>query len=362
MRILHVETGKHLYGGALQTAYLIRGLQAQGIDNLLVADMRSPLVEQVQETGALVSAGCWSGEVDARMFFRLGKLIRHWQPDLLHVHSRRGADLWGPLAARATGVPHIITRRVDNPEPAWLVALRYSSAAAVVGISERITEVLREEGVSTAKLHTIRSGVDVAQYQPDRERARQRLQELYPLRLDGLYVGMIAQFIRRKGHHRLLAVAPTLVEAFPQVRFVLFGQGPEVENVKAEIMRLGLTEYFVLTGFRDDLPQLVPGLDVLAHPADLEGLGVSLLQASACGVPVVAGKAGGIPEIIRDGENGYLLEPDDLDGWQARLNLLLAEADLRERLGRQARKLAVTEFSAETMVERNLALYRQTLG
>ncbi|MDP0501988.1 MAG: glycosyltransferase [Verrucomicrobiota bacterium JB022] len=362
MRILHVETGKHLYGGALQVAYLIRGLQRLGVENMLLSDARSPLSAEVVVAGARVDGAAWSGEVDARMYGRLRQVIRDWQPDLVHVHSRRGADLWGPLAARSAGVPHIITRRVDNPEPRWLVKLRYGKAAAVVGISERITQVLREEGVPPPKLRTIRSGVDVYQYRPQREPARECLQRLFRLPADGLYVGMIAQFIRRKGHHRLLAIARDLIREFPNVYFILFGQGPEFETVQSEIERLELQRHIILPGFRGDLPALVPGLDLVVHPADLEGLGVSLLQASACAVPVVAGKAGGIPEIIHDDVNGYLLDPDDLPIWHRTLQRLLADAELRQRLGQQGRDLAVSEFSIETTVERNHALYREVLG
>jgi glycosyltransferase involved in cell wall biosynthesis len=128
------------------------------------------------------------------------------------------------------------------------------------------------------------------------------------------------------------------------------------------ISQRGLADIISFTGFRNDLPQWMGGLDILAHPADKEGLGVSLLQASAAAVPIVASRAGGLPEAVADGVSGLLTPPGDPAALADALHRLLADADLRHRLGAAGRARILAEFSVDAMVEGNLAVYRQILS
>jgi glycosyltransferase involved in cell wall biosynthesis len=117
-----------------------------------------------------------------------------------------------------------------------------------------------------------------------------------------------------------------------------------------------------LGGFRSDLAALLPCLDLVVHPALLEGLGVSLLQASAAGVPVVASAVGGIPEAVRDGVNGRLVSAGDPQALGAAVDALLRDAPLRRRLGDGGRALVRREFSVSAMTRGNVAVYRELLA
>jgi len=156
----------------------------------------------------------------------------------------------------------------------------------------------------------------------------------------------------------LLEILPSIFAQFPTARVVCFGQGPEWEAVHTTVKRNGWETRVQLPGFRDDLAELLPGLDVLVHPADQEGLGVALLQAGACGVPVVAGAAGGIPEVIVEGETGFLHPPEDLPLFETRLAQLLGDADLRAQLGQAARQRIEAQFSVSGMARKYAQLYR----
>jgi glycosyltransferase involved in cell wall biosynthesis len=129
-----------------------------------------------------------------------------------------------------------------------------------------------------------------------------------------------------------------------------------------QIAALGLAGRVHLAGFRDDLDNLLGCLDLLVHPATMEGLGVSLLKASSAGVPILASSAGGIPEAVRDGVNGILVPPGDAAALATALGQLLADPALRRRLGEGGRELMRREFSTDAMVEGNLAVYRELLG
>jgi glycosyltransferase involved in cell wall biosynthesis len=175
-------------------------------------------------------------------------------------------------------------------------------------------------------------------------------------------MAVVAQLIPRKGHRYLLQVMPELLEAFPNLRLLLFGQGPEEARLRAQVEALALSDRVSFAGFRTDLPKILPCLDLLVHPALMEGLGISLLQAAGAGVPIVAVAAGGMPEIVRDGVNGLLVPPADSQVLAAAIKRLLAEPELRHRFGAAGRELVQQEFSVEHMVAGNLQVYRELLN
>jgi glycosyltransferase involved in cell wall biosynthesis len=354
-----VEGGRHLYGGAFQVLHLLRGLHARGHENLLACPAGCALGEAAAPV-ARVRGLAMHGDADLLLVPRLARLIRDERPDLVHLHSRIGADLMGGIAARLTGVPVVHTRRVDNPEARWLVALKYRLHDRVIAISEGIARVLRGEGLPPEKLRVVRSAVDWQRYAGPGDRAAAAARLGVPA--TGPWLAVVAQLIERKGHRFLLRALPPLVAAHPDLRVFFFGQGPQGPDLARQIQALGLGAHVTLAGFRDDLDELLPCLDLLVHPALMEGLGVSLLQAASAGVPIVASRAGGIPEAVRNGENGLLVPPGDVAALGAALAALLADPARRRALGTGGRALMAREFSIDAMVEGNLGVYRELLG
>ncbi len=154
---------------------------------------------------------------------------------------------------------------------------------------------------------------------------------------------------------------PPLIAEFPELQVLFFGKGAEEEDLTRRIADAGLEDRVRLAGFRDDLPDILPCLELLVHPALMEGLGVSLLQAASAGVPIVASDAGGIPEAVRDGLNGILVPPGNTAALETAIARLLRHPALAQRMGRAGRVLMRDEFSIDAMVEGNLAVYRELL-
>jgi glycosyltransferase involved in cell wall biosynthesis len=359
MRIAHVEAGRHLYGGAAQVRYLTEGLAGRGVENLLLCPPGSEL--GAAAPCARVVELPMGGEVDVASLPRLVRALKHWQPDLVHVHSRRGADLYGGLAAALAGVPAVLTRRVDAAEPALLGRLKYKPYRAVIALSRAIERQLRESGVAPDRLLLIPSAVDTQRYRPHAA-ARERLVAAFALAPDALAVGVVAQLIDRKRHSWLFARVPELVRQFPQLHVICFGRGPLEHRLRAELAELGLTARVTLAGFRGDLPELVPGLDLLVHPAEREGLGLALLEAASAGVAVVACDVGGVPDVVVDGETGLLVPREDAVALCNAIAGLLAAPDERRRLGAAARRHVERRFDLARLVAEHLALYTRVLG
>ncbi|MES9993404.1 MAG: glycosyltransferase [Candidatus Thiodiazotropha sp.] len=360
MRVLHVEAGKHLYGGAKQVVYLLSGLKQQGIESLLVCPTGSAVAGAAREVGVAVEELPMGGDLDLALIFRLRQSIKRYGPDIVHVHSRRGADLMGGVAARMCGIKSVLSRRVDNPQQRLVVALKYALYDRVVAISQGIADVLRKEGVAEQKLRCVRSAVDVGHYQQPCDKAWFR--EQFGLRDGALVMGVIAQLIPRKGHRYLLKAMPKLIRAFPQLQLMIFGKGALREELEQQIEALQLQPHVTQAGFRDDLPRILPCLDLLVHPALMEGLGVSLLQAASAGLPIVAVDAGGMPEAVEHGVNGLLVPGGSVEALAEALHQLLDDASLRQRMGEAGREKMRLEFSVEQMVSGNLTVYRDLLG
>ena len=359
MKILHVEAGKHLYGGARQVLYIVEGLAVRGVDNLLACPAGSEMARQ-QPAGTRVVAMKMGGDGDLGMVSRLASLIRAERPDLVHLHSRRGADTWGGLAAKLAGVPCVLSRRVDNPESRLAVAIKYRLYDHVITISEGIRQVLLSEGLAADRVSCVRSAVDATPYLAPVDRAAFCAE--FGLPADALVAGVVAQLIPRKGHRYLLAALPALLARHPALKVLIFGQGPLEAELRAEVEAAGLAGAVHFTGFRHDLPRWLGGLDLLVHPADMEGLGVSLLQASAAAVPIVTSRAGGLPEAVQDGVTGILCPPGDVAALGAAIDRLAGDPALRARYGAAGRARILAEFSIDAMVDGNLRIYRQVLG
>ena len=359
MRVLHVESGRFLYGGARQVQYIVAGLAARGVDNLLACPPGAAIAAAVRPHARVVEM-TMGGDADFGLVWRLARLIAEARPDLVHLHSRRGADLWGGLAARRAGVPCVLSRRVDNPEPRWLVARKYRLYEHVITISEGIRAVLLAEGLAPERVTCVRSAVDPAPYLIDYDSAgfRARL----GLAADVPLVGMVAQLIPRKGHRHLLAALPQVLARHPRLQVLVFGRGPLEAELRQAIDAAGLAGAVRLMGFVDDLPAVLGCLDLVVHPADMEGLGVALLQAAAARLPIIASRAGGMPEAVVHGESGLLIEPGDVPALAAALLRLLDDPKERARMGEAGRARVLADFSVDAMCAGNLAVYERVLG
>jgi glycosyltransferase involved in cell wall biosynthesis len=359
MKVLHVEGGRNLYGGAHQLLLLIEGLKGRAVENVLACRTGSELAEAARPF-AEVRAIKMKGDLDVGLIHRLSRIIHETRPDIVHLHSRIGADVMGGIAARLAGVPVVHSRRVDNPESRLAVALKYRLHDRVIAISAGIERVLLSEGLPADKLRCVRDAIEITPVVECPE--RDWFHREFGLQTGTLTLGVVAQLIQRKGHHVLLEALPEVLARFPQVKVLFFGKGPLETELRNIVERMRLSGQVHLAGFRDDLARVLPCLDILVHPALREGLGVSLLQASCARLPIVASRVGGIPEAVRDGETGLLVEPGNPVDLAQALTRLLGDDALRQRLGQAGRQWVEEAFSADLMVDGNLTVYRELVG
>ncbi len=358
MHIVHLETGRHIYGGARQVLMLLDGLAAEGLQTTLVCTEGSAIATSAAKDVRVIALPM-RGDGDVMFPPRFGAHLEKLRPDVVHVHSRRGADLWGGLAARRAGIPAVLTRRVDNPEPPMLRTLKYRNYERIVAISAAIAEQLQTDRVPREKIRVVHSAIDAKSCKPAWSKAQ--FQDAFGLQPHEKAVVCVAQLIPRKGHAVLLEAWQQVTAVHADARLLMFGQGREADALQQRIDATGLRSASLM-GFRDDVRQFLGCTDLLVHPANKEGLGVALLEAQAAGVPVVAARAGGIPEAVADGESGLLFEAGNAAALAAALIELLGSAEQRQTMAARGPEFVSKEFSTEAMVSGNLAVYKEVLA
>ena len=360
MKILHVETGRHFLGGPQQVIYLINALRERGHDNVLVCPPDSGIDTVARENGIWVQNLFCAGDLDLPFAYRLSQVLQDKKPDIVHCHSRRGADILGGLAAAVADIPAVVSRRVDNTEMRLVAALRYKPFRKVIAISEAIADVLRDRGVEEERLEIIRSAVDVDAFSTTPDCAAVR--SGFGLSTDDFVIAAAGQLIPRKGHPFLLQAIADLKDRYPQLRLVVFGEGYLNNQLRAQAASLGLGKVVQFAGFRADLDAFVGCFDLFAHPALAEGLGVAALKAAAAGIPVVGFAAGGMVEAVADNETGILVEPEDADALSNAIARCIDDPEIASQFGAAGRERMQMEFSIATMADKHVALYESILN
>lgn len=357
MKTVHVETGRHFYGGAQQVIWLLQGLLAAGVDCELVCPPDSAIASRASALGLSVVEIPCAGDHDIRFMWRLRDFLRAARPDLVHCHSRRGGDFWGGRAARAAGMPTVLSRRVDNLEPSHFSRLRYKPFNKVIAISDNIATVLKVAGLNADRLVVIRDAVDVdcVNLKPEAD----VLSRHFELTEKHFSIAVVAQLIRRKGHRFLFDALPSLVLKYPRIKVVVFGVGPDEEQLRALARKLGVSGAVIFAGFRLDLDEYLAAFDLLVHPAEKEGLGVAMLKGASAGLPVIAFDVAGAKEAVAHGSTGVLIPARNVESLQKAIEFMIEEPEMRRFFGAAGRQRMRDEFSVQAMVESHIELYAQ---
>jgi glycosyltransferase involved in cell wall biosynthesis len=359
MKILHVETGRHFYGGPQQVIYLIDGLIERGHECILVCPPDSGIDRAARLNGIPVRNLFCAGDLDLPFAYRLVQYLQKTRPDIVHCHSRRGADVLGGLAASFADIPVVVSRRVDNAEIRLLAALRYRPFSRIIAISDTVARVLVEHDIDESRIEVIRDAVDTEQFAADPD--CRTVREAFGVSPGDLVIAAAGQLIPRKGHRFLLQAAADLKETHAPFRLIIFGEGYLNNQLRAQAASLGLGDIVQFAGFRDDLDDFMGCIDIFVHPALAEGLGVIALKAAAAAVPVVGFAAGGLVEAVVHEKTGMLVAPEDAAGLRDAIAELIDDDERRRALGEAGRERMQKEFSIATMIDRHIEMYESVL-
>jgi len=355
VRVVHVDSARGWRGGQNQALLTARGMAARGHDVTVACQAGGTLAERARAAGLAVRELAFRGDLSPTAVLALAAAMRESRPDVVQLHDPHAVSA-GLLARRLAGPAALVaTRRVDFALRGPLSRRKYAACDRVIAVSQAIAGVLGRGGLASERVRVVYEGV------PDRSAlpgGREALRDL-GVPEDAPVVGNVAALTGHKDQATLLEAAAKVVTRVPEARFVIVGEGELRSRLEARSRDLGLERRCVFAGFRADLDRLIPAFTVFCLSSHMEGLGTSLLDAMAFGVPVVATAAGGIPEAVQDGITGRLAPPRQPDALAAALLEALDDPGRRAAWGRAGRRRYEERFTADRMIDATLAVYAE---
>lgn len=298
-------------------------------------------------------------------YSRIRKEIGERSPCILHTYFF-WSILFGRILKREGKIRTLIENREDQGfnwgvhEYTWLRLTR-SLPDRIICVSDAVKQtVMQRERMNEDRIVVIRNGVDAL---PDGRAETADTRKELGIDGDKLVVGMVANFNRSvKGVSRFLEAIPEIVRAVPSARFLLLGRGKEEKSLREKARSMGIEPYVIFAGYKTDVHRYYAVMDVSVLTSFSEGLSITLLESMRCGVPVVATRVGGNPELVVDGVTGYLVPPGDVPAFASRTVKLLLDRDLRERMGEEARHHVERYFSLSNVASRYLEIYEGLLS
>ncbi len=360
---LHVDTARTWRGGQNQVLLTVNGLREIGQRATLVAHPDGELRKRVAEGLDLIPLAPGT-EMDLSAAWRFSRVLKQLAPDIVHAHDPHGVAMaslalsFSSAAFAGRRPPALVaSRRVDfhlkgNSFSRW----KYRQVDCFVAASEAIRQMLLADGVPPERTITVHEGIDlehVAAAPPV------NIHEAFWLPHDAPVVGNIAALVPHKGQRYLIDAAHEVVRQVPDARFVVLGEGELREHLEKHVRDLHLEKHVLLPGFRTDVLGCLKAFDLFVMSSVTEGLGTSLLDAMACARPIVATRAGGIPEIVEEGVNGLLVQPRDAHALAAAIVRALRDRDLRRRMGEAGLARVRERFTVERMVQETSEVYRE---
>jgi len=385
VRVLRVIARLNMGGPALHVAYLTAGLAERGYETTLVAgslargedsmafvaDELGIEVERIEELHREISP-----LRDAVAILRLARLIRRVRPHILHTHTAKAGAV-GRLAALLAGGArppivvhtfhgHVLRGYFDPLRTAgfrqlerWLA----TKTTALVAVSPQVRDDLVSLGVAPReRFVVVRVGIELEQRVAAERDGRGESRRVLGIGPDRFAVGWIGRMTGVKRTDDVLRAFRRLRDRGVDACLCMIGDGPDRPAVERRAHELGLMRDTLFLGYQEEVAPFYAAFDAMILPSINEGTPVSAIEALAAGRPVVATRVGGVPDVVREGEDGFLVEAGDVDALADRLARLAADPELRERLGAAGRARVIPRYSVERLVDDIDLLYRSLLA
>lgn len=369
--ICHVAVGDLWAGAEVQLKVLLSKLAQKAEFNLsVILFNEGRLGKEIEGLGIPVTAFPETEWGSAKIFIELVRKFKESNVQLVHTHKYKDTILAAP-AAKLCGIRHVVRTVHGLREPfEGLQAFKMSLYEAIertvhrycvdsiIAVSSQIESKFKAEG-EVSRVTCVRNGIDLEgkSVQTDRWRTRKDL----GVDAGTCLIGTVGRITPVKGIPYLLEAARILLRQGANVKVLVVGDGSIRQDLMTQTRDLGVSENVVFLGHREDTDELLQALDIFVLPSLSEGIPMALLEAMAASRAVVASRVGGIPEIVEDGFEGFLVEPMDVNSLAEKCRRLIESPDVARKMGEQARKRVERDFSATAMADRVALVYKELL-
>lgn len=363
MKVLHIISSGGMYGAEAVILNLSRALSDAGHSSRLgvFSNSSNPnlqLHEAARSEGIESNLIQCNGQIDKAVTGRIRELVKATGVDVVHAHGYK-ADVYVYFALRGIKMPFVSTCHswIDDGLSVVLygkvdrfVLRKY---VGVIAVSDEVKARLLSTGVRPEKIHLIRNGLDLRPFANAAPALRTD---------DKLAAGWVGRLSKEKGADIFLRAAQHVLAKCPDAQFLLVGDGPDMEMLKALANELKISESVVFAGRRQDMPAVYASMDVMVSSSRQEGLPMAILEGMASGLPLVATAVGGVPTLVQDGRTGVLVQTEDVEALAEGITRLFQDSALRQKFGAAARELVREEFSAERMAKEYLGVYENAIS
>ena len=381
IKIVRIIARLNIGGPSLHVVNLNKGLSSDRFESLLVTGSpntgEGSMLDYAQENGVQpLAIPEMVGEASLRLrdfkaLVRLYQILRKERPQIVHTHTAKAGFL-GRLAARLAGVPILVhtyhghvLHSYYSPLKSWLLLQMERGLARTTDRLVAVSALGKEDLIAyrvapSEKISVIPLGFDLNPFL-DCESLKGEFRGEIGLAADAKLVGIIGRIFPIKNHRLFLESAAQVAEQESNVRFVIVGDGILRREMEQYAQDLGIRQQVIFTGWRRDLPRIYADLDLLVVSSDNEGTPVSAIEAMASGCPVVATQVGGLPDLVQNGETGYLVPSKQPQALAAAMLELIRDPETAKQMGRSAQQSVMGRFSVNRLISDIEGLYEELL-
>ncbi len=301
------------------------------------------------------------------LFFKLMWTTRKYNIDIIHSHSAIPTGFIGVIVAKIMKKPVLITAHgmdINNFEGNTffkrLIKFSLNNCNKTIAVSKNLASKMMSFGVEEEKIIVLRNAVDTNRFKPLKNKTLRNSYNIKENTVLILFIGYLDIF---KGIFELIDAFYEVNTKNRNTKLIIIGEGPKEEELKEKVLEMGLKKSVIFTGKISpaDIPKYYQSADIFVLPSHTEGFPLVIIEAMACGLPVIASSIGGIPEIIEDNVNGFLVSPHDISVLVYKLNILINNPNLREKFAHVSLKIIEKKFSANKKIEKLVKLYKNEM-
>ena len=366
-KILQLRSSVGFFGAENVIAELSKQLSEYGYHTIIgvLENSKSPHIElaKVAEQYNLETKifKC-TGQFDFSTAISIRTFIKEQDIDIIHSHGYK-ANFYALLATLIKNVSLIATCHpwikinLKVKIYSWFDKLLLNRFNRIVVISEEIKQDILKSGVSENKVTVIDNGIDISRFS-NKHKSNDFLKE-YNIKPAKKIIGTIGRLSEEKGQKFFIEAAKVLLEKYPDLFFMIVGDGPLKEELQTKALHYRIQDHLIFTGISDNIPKILAGMDIFVLPSLTEGLPMVLLEAMAAKKPIIATDVGAIPRVISDRKSGHLIKPGNTNELIEALTILLNDQSYTSRIAQNGYETAINKYSAKEMTKKYVEIYEQ---
>ncbi|HYE83295.1 MAG TPA: glycosyltransferase [Clostridia bacterium] len=362
IKVIHVLSDVKIGGAGSWLLNLLRSADKERFEIKVVLPQGSMLIDKVRDLGfeAIPVDGMKDKSFDLGAVSILLSIITKEKPQIVHTHASLSARLAAKLAGvRIINTKHCIDSRKTGIKKLAGACLNNLLCDSMVAVSGAVKQNMTDNGIPQSKISVIYGGISPVKELDTEEKRRMR--DKWGIAAEDIVVGIVARLAEVKGHRYFIEAAGIISRDNSNVKFLIAGAGPKEQELKELAARRGLGGQVIFTGFIEDVHEIFNIIDINVISSLSEALCLSIIEGMCVGTPSVGTNTGGIPEVIKDGYNGFLVTAGDSAGLAAAVLKLIRDPELRKTMGEKGRQLVGDNFTSDAMARGIEELYEAVI-